>query len=122
MSALFEKIRENVTELIHDAQASASDGMTGAEAWGLFLNCQKRVVQIVEASGATGAEKKEAAVLACEEVYAQVIAPIDIPSIPNFLEPVVDNAIGRTIRPIVSATIDFLVATFNETKLFSKAP
>lgn len=121
MADLYDSIKENIDQLIAEAKDKSADGMTAAEAWELFLDGKAAIVRLVERAGGTGAAKKEAAVKAAERFYAEVIAPIDLPSVPNVIEGVVDAAVGRMIRPIISATIDFLVKTFNETKVFLKA-
>jgi len=48
----------------------------------------------------------EPAVAAVETLFDQYVAPYDIPAIPNLIEPMVDAAIRRQIRPIMQHFFD----------------
>lgn len=50
----------------------------------------------------------EPAVAAVETLFDQYVAPYDIPAIPNFIEPMVDAALRRQIRPVIQHFFDAL--------------
>ena len=61
----------------------------------------------------TGAEKKAAVLAALETFFDEVIAPLDIKGIPNFIEPIVDSSLKKLSLTLAAAGIDALVAIFN---------
>jgi len=94
------------------AKAKADGVLTSQEIWGVAFESFYDAVQVFigEAAtflDATGAEKKEQVIQACERFYREVLEPLDIPGIPNwFVEPMVDRAVGSMIRPAVSSLIE----------------
>ena len=61
-----------------------------------------------------GSAKKAAVLAAVGTVYDEVIAPMDIAKVPNFIEPIVDKGVKQLILVIADGTIDAIVAIFNK--------
>ena len=98
-------------------KAATADGtVTASEVWSILTRGVASLIQLANTMGAyTGAEKKEAVIKAVQRLYDEVIAPLDIPGIPNFLEnTIVDPLIGRAVPIVLSGIIDGLVSIFNK--------
>jgi hypothetical protein len=59
-------------------------------------------------------EKKDAVVAAIGTFYDEVIAPIDIQKIPNFIEPIIDKGLKQLIVAMSDGIIDAIVALYND--------
>ena len=65
-------------------------------------------------AGATGAEKHAAVLAAVDQFYASVIAPLDIPRIPDFIErTIVDPALGSVLHFVADGLIKAAVNRFS---------
>lgn len=116
MTDLYDLILQEVTALIDAVQEARRDGkLTWNEALGLLGRFVAAVVRLLEKwNGYTGSAKKEAALKAVELFYDRVIAPLDIPGVPEPLESlVVDPALKRVLLQVAAGLIDTLVAYFN---------
>lgn len=110
---LYEDIQASVKQLIESYKLKAADGLTFSEATKLFTEAIGEIVKILQTTGGTGAEKRAAAIQAAQAFYDNVLAPIDIPGIPNLIvEPIVDKTIGGFIPAIVGGLIDGMVQVF----------
>ena len=52
--------------------------------------------------------------------YDKIFSAVDIPVVPNILEPIIHKSVKAFLMVLVSATIDALVTTFRETGIFLK--
>jgi len=52
--------------------------------------------------------------------YDSVFVVVDIPVVPNFLEPIIHKYVKAFLMVLVGATIDALVTTFRNTGVFLK--
>lgn len=108
MATLFDELKASFQAIIESAKAKAHDGMTFKEGMQLLGEVSQQFVRLVQIPGATGAEKQEAVVAAIEQFIVEVLVPLDLPGIPNFIvEPAIDAATVKAARPIAS----FLVET-----------
>lgn len=91
-----------------------------AEAWKLLQLAAASVIQIIEAIGndLSSPEKKALAMALLGDFYDKVFVAIDIPVIPNMIEPILHKYIKAFLMILVSSTIDALVTTFRETGVF----
>lgn len=91
-----------------------------AEAWKLLQLATASIIQVIEAIGndLTSPEKKALAMTLLGDFYDKVFIAIDIPVVPNFIEPVLHKYIKAFLMILLSSTIDALVATFRETGVF----
>lgn len=100
-----------VDEVINAYKAAASDGITFEEAWALSLRGLNTLIVLAEAlSGLAGEEKKKVVLDAFARFYDGVVAPYDIPRIPNVVEVFVDGAIKQIFLMLAASSIDAIVA------------
>jgi hypothetical protein len=93
-----------------------------SEAWKILQLATAHIIQIIEKIGTdlSGPEKKKVALEALSNFYDKVFKSVDIPMIPNFLEPLFHQSVKAFLMILVGATIDALVTTFRETGIFIK--
>jgi len=93
-----------------------------AEAWKVLQLATASVIQIIEAIGndLSGPDKKALAMDLLNKFYDSVFVVVDIPVVPNVLEPVLHKYIKAFLMILVGATIDALVTTFRNTGVFLK--
>lgn len=113
--ALYDDIQEMIAIIIASYKEANKDGtLTFKEVMTLIYNASATFVRFVENFNANGALKKEAVKIAIAKFYDEVIAPIDIKGIPNFMEGLVDDALKNIILLFVDMWIDSLVNIFNK--------
>lgn len=117
MSDLSNELESGVKQIIAKYQGLFLDGSVSfTELFSFVTNAIGTLVQIGEKlDGISGAEKKAAVLTALGTLFDQVIAPLDIKGVPNFLEGVVDSALRELILSLASSTVDSLVNIFNKT-------
>lgn len=103
ISAAVTKIIDKYKEVIGDGKLSFSEiiSLTGAVA-ASFLELTKTIA-------ALDADKKKAILAALDQFYISVIAPIDIPVIPNIIEPMVDAGLKEVVMYLAEAMLDTLI-------------
>lgn len=107
---------ESISKFVADtkaklAEANADGKITATEAFILFADAGERLVNAASLLTAAGADKKAAVIAALGKFYDEVIAPLDIPSIPNIVEStVVDPAIRMVFMGMASYFIEFFVS------------
>lgn len=80
------------------------------------------VVQIIEKIGTdlSSPDKKTLAMELLSSFYDRVFLVIDIPVVPNLLEPTIHKYVKAFLMILVGATIDAMVTTFRNTGIFLK--
>ena len=88
-----------------------------SDAWKILQLAVVAIIQIIESLAVeySGPEKKELAIKLISKFYDDVFTSIDIPAIPNILEPVIHRYVKSFLLVLVGATIDAMVATFRKT-------
>jgi hypothetical protein len=110
MSALYQTIETEWNAYLAELVASQSDGFQFSDVPSLLASGAIRGTRIMQATGASGPEKKEAVLMCLETMYDRIILPIDLPFIPNYIiEPMVDKALKAAIRPGFGPLIDRVV-------------
>jgi hypothetical protein len=91
-----------------------------AEAWKILQLVIAATVQIIETIGTdlSSPDKKTLAMDLISGFYDKVFLVIDIPVVPNILEPIIHKYIKAFIMILVSSTIDAMVTTFRNTGVF----
>ena len=91
-----------------------------SEAWKILQLATAGVVQIIEklASDLGGAEKKEIAIAYLNSFYDKVFVVVDIPFVPNIIEPVMHKYVKTMLMIMASASIDATVTIFRQTGIF----
>ena len=80
------------------------------------------VVQIIEAIGndLSNPDKKALAMELLTSFYDKVFLVVDVPFVPNLVEPIIHKYIKNILMIMVSATIDATVTIFRNTGVFIK--
>ena len=112
-----EKLINNSKEKFKNVQRFALD-----EAWKLLQLTTASVVQIIEAIGSdlSNPDKKVLAMSLLNSFYDKVFLVVDIPFVPNIVEPIIHKYIKNILMIMVSATIDATVTIFRNTGVFIK--
>lgn len=120
---LTEVISEAVTALVAQYRDSTADGKFSAEdAIKLTALAIDQLVAVVNVLGVPGADKKAAVVEGVRLFYDRVIAPLDIPGVPNWIEPAVDTAIGFGLERIVGGLIEAAVERIKDEPTIGATP
>lgn len=100
------EVRELVSALIADVAAkltaAKADGkLDAAELWdlaGVLVGASaRRLIAALVQAPIDGPAKRKLVAEAVVQVYEQAIAPLDIPGVPNWVEPLVDRGIGLAV-------------------------
>jgi hypothetical protein len=112
-----EKLINNSKDKFKEVQRFAL-----AEAWKLLQLTTASIVQIIEAIGndLSGPDKKTLAMDLLNGFYDKIFLIIDIPFVPNMIEPIIHRYIKNILMIMVSATIDATVTIFRNTGVFIK--
>jgi hypothetical protein len=91
-----------------------------AEAWKILQLAAASIIQIIEFLG-KDLESKDKKILAMNllnRFYDTIFIAIDIPVVPNIIEPVIHKHVKSFLMILISSTIDALVITFRNTGIF----
>jgi len=117
-------IIQEIDDLILDVKNSLTEVKRFAvgEAWKLLQLATASVIQIIEKLGhdISGPDKKQIALDSINKFYDSVFTVVDIPVVPNFLEPIIHKYVKGFLMILVGASIDALVTTFRNTGVFLK--
>lgn len=114
---IYDDLKSAVEEITAHYKDVASDGkLTFSEIFSLAGKATASFIQLFEkfTDGASGADKKAAVLAALDAFFDEVISPLDIKGIPNFIEPIVDSSLKKLALTLADAGIDALVAIFNK--------
>lgn len=117
-----ELIKVEIEKLINNTKESMGivKKVALSQAWKILQLAVAAVVQIIEAmaTNLAGPDKKIIAMEALSKFYDSVFVVVDIPFVPNFLEPIIHKYVKSILMIMVSATIDAMVTTFRNTGVF----
>jgi hypothetical protein len=117
-------IKLEVEKLINSTKDSLKEVKRFAlgEAWKLLQLTTASVVQIIEGIGndLSGPDKKALAMDLLNSFYDKVFLVVDVPFVPNLVEPIIHKYIKNILMIMVSATIDATVTIFRNTGVFLK--
>lgn len=115
-------ITNEFNKIIEESKASIGGIKNIAlnEAWKILQITVAYVVQILEksASELNGADKKVFAMELLSKFYDAVFIVVDIPFVPNVLEPIIHKQVKNILMVMVSASIDATVTIFRRTGVF----
>jgi len=113
--SIFDKLQDSIDQIIADYKEANKDGkLSFSEIFTLVGNAVASFVHLMESFGeGTGAEKKAAVLAAIDRFFDEVITPIDIKGIPNFLESIFDSSLKSLIMALADGWVDTLVKVFN---------
>lgn len=119
-----ELIIDEVDRVIAESKLSIENAKKVAlnEAWKVLQIAVAYVVQILEnlATDLSGLEKKAFAMELLNKFYDAVFVVVDIPFVPNVLEPIIHKQVKNILMLMVSASIDATVTIFRKTGVFLK--
>jgi hypothetical protein len=117
-----ELVKVEIEKLINNTKESLGivKNVALSQAWKILQLAVASVVQIIEqiATNLAGPDKKVIAMEALFKFYDGVFVAIDIPFVPNILEPIIHKYVKSILMIMVSATIDAMVTTFRNTGVF----
>jgi hypothetical protein len=117
-------IKEQLENLIVKTKESVTNLKKVAidEAWKILQLAVASVVQTIEklAGDLAGSEKKQIAMEFLSSFYDRVFVVIDIPFVPNILEPIIHRYVKTLLMIMVSASVDATVTIFRNTGIFLK--
>lgn len=93
-----------------------------SEAWKILQLVTASVVTIIEeiASDLAGPAKKAIAIDYINKFYDVTFKIIDIPVVPNLIEPIIHKYVKIILMVMVSSSIDAMVTIFRQTGIFLK--
>lgn len=119
-------IKQEVERLTLQAKESLGEvkRIAIAEAWKILQLAVASVIQIIEKLGQdlSSSDKKTLAMNLLSNFYDRVFLIVDIPVVPNALEPIIHRYVKSFLMILVSSTIDALVTTFRNAGIFQKKP
>jgi len=117
ISSEFDKLTEQLKSGIENVKVFAV-----AEAWKILQVMAASLIQIIEKIGTdlSSPEKKELSLKLLSDFYDKVFIVVDIPIIPNLIEPLLHKYVKAFLMILVGSSIDALVATFRQTGIFLK--
>jgi hypothetical protein len=122
MSTSRELIRLEVEKLILNTKERLQEvkRFALAEAWKILQLATATVIQIIEAIGndLAGSDKKALAMELLNKFYDSVFLVVDIPVVPNVIEPIIHKYVKAFLMILVGASIDALVTTFRNAGVF----
>lgn len=95
-----------------------------SEAWKILQLAIVDIVQAIEKYAETlpGKDKKTIAMDLLSKFYDTTFVVIDIPVVPNILEPIIHRYVKSLLMILVSSSIDATVTTLKELGIFSISP
>lgn len=93
-----------------------------SEAWKALQLVTASTVKAIEtlASNLEGKEKKSIAIEYINSFYDKVFIVVDLPFVPNLVEPIIHRYVKQILMVMVGASIDATVTIFRETGIFLK--
>ena len=94
------------------------------QAWRILQIAVAKIIQRIEqvAIDLSGKDKKTVAMGLLSSFYDSVFLVVDIPFVPNVLEPIIHRHIKSFLMILVGSTIDAMVTTFRDTGVFPSKP
>lgn len=117
-----ELVQVKVDLLINQVKLSLKDLKTVAisEAWKILQLAVVEIIQEIEESGSDlkGKDKKALAMELLSKFYDSVFMIIDIPFVPNLIEPIIHRHVKSLLMILLGSTIDAMVTAFRQIGIF----
>ena len=122
MSPSIEQIKLEAEKLTNQTKESLKTVkiIALAQAWKILQLVVAAIIQIIEEIGAdlSSPEKKLLAMDCVSKFYDSVFLVIDVPFVPNMVEPIIHKHVKSILMILVSSTIDAMVTTFRNAGVF----
>jgi ABC-type lipopolysaccharide export system ATPase subunit len=102
------------------AQTQATKTIALDQAWKILQLVLAQLVQAIEEIGneLSGPDKKAIVLDLLSGFYDKVFLVIDIPFVPNFIEPIIHKHVKSLLMILAGSSIDALVTTFRNVGVF----
>lgn len=118
------KMIDKIDELIVEAQKSIKDikRVSIDSAWKLIQLASANLIQNVELSHSNlpGIDKKQLVLRYLDTFYDNVFSIVDVPFVPQLVEPILHKYIKKILMMMASSSIDATVTIFRSTGVFKK--
>lgn len=115
-------IQSEIDKLIEQTKKSLEEVRSVAvgQAWKILQMAVATTVQVIETKTIelSGPDKKTMAMDIISNFYNKVFVIVDVPFVPNLLEPVMHKYIKGFLMVLVGASIDAMVSTFRQIGVF----
>lgn len=115
-------IQSEIDKLIEQTKKSLEEVRSVAvgQAWKILQMAVATTVQVIEVKTAelSGPDKKTIAMDIISNFYNKVFIVVDVPFVPNLLEPMMHKYVKGFLMVLVGASIDAMVATFRQIGVF----
>ncbi len=126
---MLEEIKDQVQAALENLTQQSQSGLQNvkrvaiSEAWKILQLTVASTIQIIEKIGVnlSGPDKKTVALNVISNFYDKVFLVVDVPFVPNFIEPIIHQSVKAFLMMFVSVSIDAMVTTFRETGIFLKS-
>lgn len=119
-----EQLRPELEKLINQTNESLQDTKRVAlsQAWKILQLVIADVVQAIEHKyvSLVGKDKKELALNFINSFYNKVFIIVDIPFVPNALEPIIHTYVKKILMIMVASSIDATVTIFKNVGVFKQ--
>ena len=120
---IVENVKVKLEKLINDNRQNLNNikSVALSQAWNILQLAIADIIQVIELNcpTLTGKDKKTMALDVLSSFYDGVFNIIDIPLVPNFLQPIIHKYVKSLLMLLVSASIDAMVTTFRNTGIFT---
>lgn len=107
-------LKKELNELLAYYKSLKTDGWTMEEIYSFITRSVASIVRLVGEYSTSETDIKTTVMTAIDELYDNVIAPIDIPYVPNLIETrFVDPLIKAALKKQISGIIDGLLKVFD---------
>jgi ABC-type lipopolysaccharide export system ATPase subunit len=115
LKPILEKLINQVKLQTQSAKSIALD-----QAWKILQLVLAQLVQAIEEIGKelSGPDKKAVVLDLLSGFYDKVFLVIDIPFVPNFIEPIIHKHVKSLLMILAGSSIDALVTTFRNVGVF----
>lgn len=116
---LSEQLDQELSALLDHYKALSRNGMEFSEIWELFQSAVASAARVVKQANADDDTVLEISLAFAASVYDGIIAPIDLPKVPNVVEKrIVDPLIRTLFLNLVEGSIKSMIKIFGRTGWF----
>jgi len=117
-----EQLRLELEKLVNQVKAQTKDARKIAldQAWKILQLVLAQLVTAIEEIGneLSGPDKKAIVLDLLSGFYDKVFIVVDIPFVPNFIEPIIHKNVKALLMILAGSSIDALVTTFRNVGVF----
>jgi hypothetical protein len=125
-AASIDSIKIKMDEFMTQVKISLGEVKSVAisQAWKILQLAVAQTVQVLEqnANNLAGPDKKAMAMDYLSKFYDSVFTVVDVPMIPNFIQPIIRQYVKVFLMALVSSSIDAMVTTFRQVGVFKTQP